>query len=77
MKFTAGLIAITLLAGSSTMYAARGPGEQLERRCHPGQFLRRDENAVVQSRTLAIVHVAIHDALNTIDPRYERYAYPL
>jgi hypothetical protein len=30
--------------------------------------------AVVSSRTLAIVQVAIHDALNAIDSRYERYA---
>src|SRR5215475_15976896 len=29
----------------------------------------------VSSRTLAIVHVAIHDALNAIDSRYERYAF--
>src|SRR5262245_16990922 len=27
------------------------------------------------SRTLAIVQVAIHDALNAIDSRYERYAF--
>src|SRR5678816_4708978 len=26
------------------------------------------------ARTLAMVHLAIHDALNTIDSRYERYA---
>ena len=37
--------------------------------------LTAGENAVVQSRTLAIVHVAIHDALNSIDSRYERYAF--
>ena len=30
---------------------------------------------VVPSRTLAIVQVAIHDALNAIDSRYERYAF--
>jgi hypothetical protein len=33
------------------------------------------ENAIVQSRSLAIVQVAIHDALNAIDPRYERYVF--
>jgi hypothetical protein len=27
-----------------------------------------------ETRTLAMVQLAIHDALNTIDPRYERYA---
>jgi hypothetical protein len=33
------------------------------------------QNGIVQTRTLAMTHVAIHDALNTVDPRYERYAY--
>jgi hypothetical protein len=33
------------------------------------------ESPIVQSRTLAIVQVAIHDALNTIDPRFERYVF--
>jgi hypothetical protein len=37
--------------------------------------LTAGQNAVVQSRTLAIVHVAIHDALNAIHPRYERYEF--
>ena len=37
--------------------------------------LTAGENGIVQSRTLAIVQVAIHDALNGIDPRYERYAF--
>ena len=33
------------------------------------------QNALVQTRTLAMVHAAIHDALNTIHPRFERYAF--
>lgn len=33
------------------------------------------QGPIVQSRTLAIVHVAVHDALNAIDPRYERYVF--
>jgi hypothetical protein len=33
------------------------------------------EGPIVQSRTLAIVQVAIHDTLNAIDPRYERYVF--
>jgi hypothetical protein len=37
--------------------------------------LTAGENAVVSSRTLAIAQAAIHDALNAIDPRYERYAF--
>src|SRR5262245_7806768 len=33
------------------------------------------QGAIPASRTLAIVQIAIHDALNAIDPRYERYAF--
>jgi hypothetical protein len=33
------------------------------------------QGQIVSSRTLAIVQVAIHDALNAIDSRYERYAF--
>src|SRR5215831_16195336 len=37
--------------------------------------LTAGQNGAVGSRTVAIVQVAIHDALNTIDSRYERYAF--
>ena len=37
--------------------------------------LTAGENAIVSSRTLAITQVAIHDALNAIDSRYERYTF--
>lgn len=37
--------------------------------------LTAGENAVVSSRTLAIAQAAVHDALNAIDSRYERYAF--
>ena len=33
------------------------------------------QNAIVASRTLAIAQIAVHDALNAIDSRYERYAF--
>src|SRR6185436_3378631 len=33
------------------------------------------QNGITQSRTLAVVHLAIHDALNTIEQRYRRYAF--
>jgi PAP2 superfamily len=33
------------------------------------------QGQIASSRTLAIVQVAIHDALNAIEPRYERYAF--
>jgi hypothetical protein len=32
-------------------------------------------STVIESRTLAIVHIAMHDALNSIRPRYQTYAY--
>jgi hypothetical protein len=33
------------------------------------------QGQIPATRTLAIVHAAIHDALNAIDSRYERYAF--
>jgi len=33
------------------------------------------QNAIVASRTLAIAQVAVHDTVNAIDPRYQRYAF--
>jgi hypothetical protein len=32
------------------------------------------QNGIVASRTLAMAQIAVHDALNAIDSRYERYA---
>ena len=37
--------------------------------------LTAGENGVVSSRTIAIAQAAVHDALNAIDARYERYAF--
>jgi hypothetical protein len=33
------------------------------------------QNAIVISRTMAMLHLAVHDALNAIDRRYEPYLY--
>src|SRR6266496_3842823 len=33
------------------------------------------QNAILQSRTYAMAHAAIHDALNAIEHRYEAYAF--
>ena len=33
------------------------------------------QNPVVSTRTLAMVHAAVHDALNAIDRRYAAYYY--
>ena len=69
------LIAIALVVvGSSTMYAAVDPVSNWNTIAVQAT-LTAGESAVAQSRTLAIVHVAIHDALNSIDSRYERYAF--
>lgn len=34
-----------------------------------------NQDPATQTHTLAIVHIAMHDALNAVDPRYEPYAY--
>jgi hypothetical protein len=69
----ARLIAITLLTSSSTLYAATDPVSNWNAVAIQATFTA-GQNGIAQTRTLAIVHVAMHDALNTIDPRYERYA---
>ena len=38
-------------------------------------FVTTGQGGASSSRTLAIVQVAVHDALNAIDSRYERYAF--
>ncbi len=50
------------------------PNNQLEHNRRSSQFDGGTERCG-RSRTLAIVHVAIHDALNAIDSRYERYVF--
>jgi hypothetical protein len=67
-------IALALLVGSSTIYAAVDPVSNWNTIAVQAT-LTAGETAVPQSRVLAIVHVAIHDALNSIDSRYERYAF--
>jgi hypothetical protein len=37
--------------------------------------LTAGENGIVSSRTLAIAQIAVHDALNAIESRYQRYAF--
>jgi PAP2 superfamily len=38
-------------------------------------LLAAGQGQIPATRTLAIIHIAIHDALNAIDSRYERYAF--
>jgi PAP2 superfamily len=62
-----------LLAGSTAMYAAVDQASNWNAIAVQAT-LTAGENAITQTRTLAIVQVAIHDALNSVNPRYERYA---
>ena len=68
----ASIAAVVVLGNANHAFAANGVLTANERvlviAATGGQ------NALVQTRTLAMVHAAIHDALNTIDPRFERYA---
>ena len=38
-------------------------------------LLAAGQGSIPATRTLAIIHIAIHDALNAIDSRYERYVF--
>jgi len=38
-------------------------------------LLAAGQGSIPATRTLVIIHIAIHDALNAIDSRYERYAF--
>jgi PAP2 superfamily len=69
-----GLAAITMLAGSAVLSGAGNPVSKWNELTVQAT-LTAGEGPVPQSRTLPIVQVAIHDALNSIEPRYERYAF--
>src|SRR5262252_5394253 len=68
------LFAIALLVCSTTMYAAVDPVGDWNTIAVQAT-ITAGQSGIPQSRTLAIVHLAIHDALNAIDSRYERYAF--
>ncbi len=69
-----GLITIALLAVSTAGYGAVDPVSAWNDLAVQATLMA-GEGPVPQSRTLPIVQVAIHDALNSIDDRYERYAF--
>jgi hypothetical protein len=71
--FRTGLIlgATTLLGVAS---AGEDPASSWNAIAIQGTFTA-GENAIVQTRALAVVQTSIHDAVNTVDPRFERYAY--
>jgi hypothetical protein len=68
------LLLTTVLSTGAVLVAATNPVSKWNELAVTAS-LTAGENAIVQSRTLAIVHVSIHDALNSINPRYERYAF--
>ena len=67
--------AVMLLAFSSS-----APAASADEVSHWNTFAVRavrtaGQNAVTGSRTIAMVQIAVHDALNTIDGRYQRYVF--
>ena len=60
-------VAPTMAAGADSVSQWNGIAVQTS--------LTAGENAVVQSRTLAMAQAAVHDALNAIDRRYEPYTF--
>ena len=67
-----GLLVVLVLVGA----AGAGADEVLEWNVAGFEISGAGgQNPILQSRTLSMVHLAIHDALNAIDPRYEPYFY--
>jgi hypothetical protein len=70
---TAGL---TLVAGLAVTTAARAADDVRAWNVYTLNTLALNgQNNIVQTRTLAMVHAAIHDALNAIEQRHEPYAF--
>jgi hypothetical protein len=69
-----GLITTALLAVSTAGYGAVDPVSAWNDLAVQATLMA-GEGPVPQSRTLPIVQVAIHDALNSIEDRYQRYAF--
>jgi hypothetical protein len=70
---TAGL---TLVAGLAVTPAARAADDVRAWNVHTLNTLALSgQNNIVQTRSLAMIHAAIHDALNAIEQRYEPYAF--
>lgn len=81
------VLAAALLAGAgySMSYAQVGDAGDSVKASHANEVVGWNSFATdlvaanqlppFQTHTLAVVHIAIHDALNAIDSRYERYEY--
>lgn len=70
---TAGL---TLVAGLAVATAARAADDVRAWNVYTMNTLALSgQNNIVQTRSLAMVHAAIHDALNAIEQRHEPYAF--
>jgi len=72
-KLTGSVLALSVLAGMMPQAAADEVFDWnvagFEATATGGQ------NPIVMSRTMAMLHLAVHDALNAIDRRYEPYLY--
>ncbi len=67
---------VTLITGLLTTTAARAADDVLAWNVHTLNALAvSGQNPLVQTRSLAMVHAAMHDALNAIEPRHEAYAF--
>ena len=72
---------IAMLLGLLTVVMLAGPGTARADEVSDWNLAGLDiaiaggQNPIVHSRTLAMMHLAIHDALNAIDRRYEPYVY--
>jgi hypothetical protein len=84
MMLTMGLITCLNLAGCNKDQAANGPdGEKLSNEvilewneiAYTAFGGEAYQHSLMASRLNAMVHIAMHDALNAIQPRYTTYAY--
>jgi hypothetical protein len=67
---------VTLVAGLTVTTAARAADDVRAWNVHTLNTLAvSGQNNIVQTRSLAMVHAAIHDALNAIEQRHEPYAF--
>jgi hypothetical protein len=73
----AWIAVLVLVCTASTVAHGRGPAsrEVTAWNTFTANLVAENLPPGPQTYTLAIVHIAIHDALNAIDPRYERYEF--
>src|SRR5688572_1456702 len=74
-----GLAAVTMLAGAALAAAphrtGHESGETVARWNTNAIFILLPTNPPELTRSLAMTHIALHDAANAVRPKYQRYAY--